>query len=78
MDAQRLSMTAAGAVAGASRGHMPGLRPASGPASPAVGRRRFPGPALRGRPRFAVARAPGTFRAEARLAGGRPIHRSAR
>jgi len=51
MDAQRLSMTATGAGAGATRGHMPGLRTASGPASLAVGRRRFPGPALNGRPR---------------------------
>ena len=36
MDAQRLSVTATGAGAGPNRGHMPGLRPASGPASPAV------------------------------------------
>jgi hypothetical protein len=63
MDAQRLSVTATGAGAGPNRGHMPGLRPASDPASPAVGRRRFPGPAL------TVARAPGTCRAEAPLGG---------
>ena len=51
MDAQRLSMTGTGAGAGATRAHMAGLRTASGPASLAVGRRRFPGPALYGRPR---------------------------
>ena len=51
MDAQRLSVTAAGAGAGVNRGYMPGLRPASGLASLAPGRRRCRGPALNGRPR---------------------------